>query len=212
MNDEAFRELLMERAQASGVSLSLSLEEKLAMYFRLLAHWNSRINLTSLPLDPPTPQSIDRMLIEPLVAASLVAPSVSVWFDLGSGGGSPAIPLQLAKPAKRLVMIESRERKAAFLRQAIRELPLDGAEVEVSRIELVAAESRHAGVADLVTVRAVRLEASMIGWIQTLLRFGGQAILFGANPSMSNLPRGLELTDTVGTTTRGLMVLRRTGL
>jgi len=212
MSDEEFGELLRERARAADVSLNQVLEEKLSAYFRLLAHWNSRINLTSLPLDPPTPQTIDRMLVEPLVAASLVAPSVSVWFDLGSGGGSPAIPLQLAHPAKRLVMIESRERKAAFLRQAIREIPLEGAEVEVSRIESVAAESHHAGLADLVTVRAVRLEASLIGWIQTLLRFGGQAVLFGADPSMSNLPRGLELVNTAGTVARGLMVLRRTGL
>jgi 16S rRNA (guanine527-N7)-methyltransferase len=212
MNEEAFRELLKERAEASDLSLSPALAEKLAAYFRLLVHWNNRINLTSLPLDPPTPQSIDRILVEPLVAASFVAPSVAVWFDLGSGGGSPAIPLQLARPAKRLIMVESRERKAAFLRQVTRELSLDGAEVEVSRIESVAAESHHAGVADLVTVRAVRLEASLIGWIQTLLRFGGQAILFGAAPSLSNLPRGLELTETVGTSARGLRVLRRTGL
>jgi 16S rRNA G527 N7-methylase RsmG len=120
--------------------------------------------------------------------------------------------LQLAKPAKRLVLIESKERKAAFLRQIIRELSLDGSEVEVSRIEVVAAEAHHAGLADLVTVRAVRLEASVIGWIQTLLRFGGQAVLFGAAPSMLSLPRGLEITDTVGTATQGFIVLQRTGL
>jgi 16S rRNA (guanine527-N7)-methyltransferase len=212
MSGELFRELLKQRAEASDLSLDSLLEERLSKYFQLLAHWNTRINLTSLALDPPTPQTVDRLIIEPLVAASLVTPSVSVWFDLGSGGGSPAIPLQLARPARRLVMVESRERKAAFLRQVIRELPLDGAEVEVSRIESVAAEPRNAGMADLVTVRALRLEASLIGWIQTLLRFGGQAILFGADASVASLPRGLEFTDAVGPTTRGLMVLRRTGL
>jgi 16S rRNA (guanine527-N7)-methyltransferase len=212
MSDDVFRELLQQRAEASDLSLSPVLEEGLSAYFRLLSHWNSRINLTSLPLDPPTPQTVDRLIIEPLLAAALVTPSVSVWFDLGSGGGSPAVPLQLAKPAHRLIMVESRERKAAFLRQVIRELPLHGSEVEVSRIESVAAETRNSGIADLVTVRAVRLEASLISWIQTLLRFGGQAILFGASPSTSSLPRGLELTDAVGTTTRGLLVLRRTGL
>ena len=109
-------------------------------------------------------------------------------------------------------MVESKERKAAFLREVIRAIPVTGAEVEVSRIESVAAETRNAGVADLVTVRAVRMEASMIGWIQSLLRFGGQAVLFGADPSISHLPRGLELTNAVGTAGRGLVVLRRSGL
>jgi len=212
MNEQLFRELLRERAAASDVSLSLPIEDRLTAYFRLLAHWNSRINLTSLPLDPPNASTVDRLFVEPLVAASLVKLNVSLWFDLGSGGGSPAIPLQVAHPAKRLVMVESRERKAAFLRQVIRELPLSGSEVEVSRIESLAAEPRHAGVADLVTVRAVRLEPSLVGWIQTLLRFGGQAVLFGADTALSHLPRGLELTNAVGSGGRGLLVLRRAGL
>jgi len=212
MSEAVFRELLEQRAEAADLSLNPVLEDRLGAYFRLLAHWNTRINLTSLSLEPPTAQSIDRLFIEPLVAASLVKPNVSVWFDLGSGGGSPAVPLQLARPAQRLIMVESRERKAAFLREVIRELPLPGAEVEVSRIESVAAEPHNAGMADLITVRAVRMEASLIGWIQTLLRFGGQAVLFGAETSITHLPRGLELMNAVGTASRGLVILRRAGL
>jgi len=212
MSENTFRELLRRRAEGADVSLNPMIEDDLTSYFRLLTHWNHRINLTSLQLEPPTAQSVDRLLIEPLTAAALVRPSVSIWFDLGSGGGSPAIPLQLAKPAKRLIMVESRERKAAFLREAIREVPVEGAEVEVSRIEEVAADPHNAGIADLITVRAVRMEASLIGWIQTLLRFGGQAVLFGAATSISHLPRGLELVNAVGTAGRGLVVLRRAGL
>ena len=212
MSKDVFRELLRERAGTADVSLTPAIEDKLAAYFRLLAHWNTRINLTSLPLEPPTAQSIDRLCIEPLTAAALVRPRVSIWFDLGSGGGSPAIPLQLVNPAQRLIMVESKERKAAFLREAIRELPVAGAEVEVSRIEEVAADPHNAGIADLITVRAVRMEASLVSWIQTLLRFGGQAVLFGAETSISHLPRGLELTNAVGTSARGLIVLRRAGL
>src|SRR5207248_608512 len=106
-------------------------------------------------------------------------------FDLGSGGGSPAIPLQLARPAQRLVMVESRQRKAAFLREVVREVPVTAAEVEVSRIEDVAGDPHNAGLADLITVRAVRMEASLISWIQGLLRFDGQAVLFGADTSIA---------------------------
>jgi 16S rRNA (guanine527-N7)-methyltransferase len=212
MSDEVFRELLRQRAEASNISINEIVEDKLVAYFRLLAHWNNRINLTSLPLEPPTAHAVERLFIEPLIAATVVKPNVSVWFDLGSGGGSPAVPLQLAHPARRLVMVESRERKAAFLREVIRELGLVGTEVEVARIESLAAVDRNAGVADVITVRAVRLEASMIGWIQRLLRFGGQAVLFGTDTSLFHLPRGLELTDALATSGRGLVVLRRTGL
>ncbi len=212
MSGDVFRVLLRERADAAGVALNALIEVRLAAYFELLAQWNTTINLTSLPLDPPTSHAVDRLFIEPLVAAGLIKETISTWFDLGSGGGSPAVPLQVARPAKRLLMVESKERKAAFLREVIRRLPLEGAEVEASRIEEVAGSPHNAGVADLITVRAVRLEPSMIGWIQALLRFGGHAILFGADTSVSHLPRGLELRNAVGTLDRGLIVLRRVGV
>src|SRR5215470_11027737 len=111
------RELLEERARAAHIALSPQVATRLERYFELLSHWNRTINLTSLPLEPPTDQSIDRLLIEPLKAVALLAPAVNVWLDLGSGGGSPAIPLQIAYPAPQLFMVESRERKAAFLRE-----------------------------------------------------------------------------------------------
>lgn len=211
MSTEAFSELLEQRAAAANVALNSVLAEKLAAYFRLLAHWNNRINLTSLPLEPPTPQAVDRLIIEPLLAASLLDPSIAVWFDLGSGGGSPAIPLQLAHPARRLIMVESRDRKAAFLREVIRELSLTGSEVEVSRIEEVAAEGHNAGVADLVTVRAIRMGASLFSQVQKLLRFRGQAVLFGAQIDLIDLPRGLEVTGNP-TEPHRIVVLRRNGL
>ena len=89
--------------------------EPLEAYFQLLTQWNAKINLTALPLDPPTDETFDRLLVEPLAASKQIPTHTpSVWFDLGSGGGSPAIPLKIARPALRLTMIESKERKSAF--------------------------------------------------------------------------------------------------
>jgi 16S rRNA (guanine527-N7)-methyltransferase len=210
MSVEVFRQLLKQRANAADLTVDGGLLERLEAYFALLSHWNTKINLTSLALDPPTAQTVDRLVIEPIAAARSIQGNISVWFDLGSGGGSPAIPMQLASPAKRLIMVESRDRKAAFLREAIRVLPLVDSEVEVSRIESVTDDPRHAGVADLVTVRAVRMDASLFSRIQMLLRFKGQAVLFGARISSEDLPRGLEIA--LLDAPRGLVFLRRNGL
>ncbi len=185
--------LLKTRAAESRVSLTEAVAERLLEYLSLLTHWNKRINLTSLPLDPPTPEAIDRLLIEPLRAIPLLAGHISLWFDLGSGGGSPALPLEMAHPAGRLVMIESRERKAAFLREAVRVLKIEATEVLQQRIEAIAEEPSYAGVADLVTVRAVKLSAPLFSQLDVFLKEGGQAILFGAAPQKLSAPRGLEI-------------------
>jgi 16S rRNA (guanine527-N7)-methyltransferase len=187
------RDLLEEGARAAHVTLTPQIATRLERYFELLSRWNRTINLTSLPLEPPTEHSIDRLLIEPLRAVPLLAASVNVWFDLGSGGGSPAIPLQVVHPAPQLFMVESRERKAAFLREVVRELQIVGAEVLCTRIESLVEGAGSKSSADLVTVRAVRLSASLFSQLDVLLKTGGQAVLFGPGPQKLDLPRGLEI-------------------
>jgi len=180
MSPSDVRSLLLSRATAAGLLIDAALLGRLDTYFRLLAHWNARINLTGFSLDKPTARAVDRLLIEPMLITQALTYPVDVWFDLGSGGGSPAIPIQLYKPAGLLVLVESKGRKAAFLREVSRELGLERVEVEATRIELIAASHRRAGTADLVTIRAVRPSDAVLAAIASLLRRGGQAAVIGS--------------------------------
>ncbi len=92
-------------------------------------------------------------------------------------------------------MVESRERKAAFLREAIRTLELEESAVEASRIEAVAATHPLAGSIDLITVRAVRIDPSLFGSIRSLLRPRGRVVLFGAKRGDLSIPRDFELVE-----------------
>ena len=178
MGSDGLFERFAARASLIGVEIAPALSEQLEAYFRLLARWNDRINLTALRLDPPTDQAIDRLIIEPLVVTPLIA-EARLWFDLGSGGGSPAIPLKLASPAAQLTMVESKARKAAFLKDAIRILGITGASVETERIEALASSHPLAGSVDVVTVRAVRPDPILFDAVTRLLKPRGRAVLFG---------------------------------
>jgi 16S rRNA G527 N7-methylase RsmG len=57
------------RARRVGVPFSPELGSRLEIYYRLLTAWNTKINLTGLDLSDPSPETLDRLLIEPLVAA-----------------------------------------------------------------------------------------------------------------------------------------------
>jgi 16S rRNA (guanine527-N7)-methyltransferase len=193
MSESELRDLLVLRARAAGLAIDDVLLERLQAYFRLLARWNPRINLTGFPLDQPTGGAIDRLLIEPLIIARSLPHPVSVWFDLGSGGGSPAIPIQLYRPAETLVLVESKGRKAAFLREVARVLSLKSVEVEVTRIESIVPRHPRAGAADLVTVRAVRPSDDILEAIRGLLRFGGQAAFIGSKFDESEARQGFRV-------------------
>jgi 16S rRNA (guanine527-N7)-methyltransferase len=148
----------------------------LETYYRLLAQWNLKINLTALPLQAPTDATFDRLFIEPLLAAELIPDVPGTWFDLGSGGGSPALPLKLVHPSLSLTLVESKTRKAAFLREAIRALKLSGTEVANMRFQEL---PTPVPAADLVTVRAVRPDRTLLDESARLLRVGGHMLFFG---------------------------------
>jgi 16S rRNA (guanine527-N7)-methyltransferase len=152
----------------------------LARYYDLLQHWNQRINLTALPLEDYPSSTLDRLLVEPLLAASRAVPATcrGPWIDVGSGGGSPGLPMKLVRPDLELTLTESRGRKAAFLREAIRQLGLAHAEVFEGRFETL--QARRASIS-LVTVRAVRIDQALTEASAHLLCPGGRLILFGTH-------------------------------
>lgn len=197
MTSREFKERLLRRAHKARVQLPNDILAPYEAYFRLLAQWNVKINLTGLPLQPPTDDTFDRLFIEPLAAATLVTSARGVWFDLGSGGGSPAFPLKMIRPALALALVESKTRKAAFLREAVRVLKLSATEVANVRFEEL--ESTGGQGADLVTVRAVRPDAALFKVSARLLKSGGRLLLFG-KPGNILPPQGFQREQaTLGT-------------
>ena len=180
-----FRERLKRRAKAAGATIDANLAENLEIYYQLLAKWNAKINLTAFKLTPEgQDEAIDRLLIEPVVAARYIQENARTSLDAGSGGGSPAIPLKLASSNLALRMVEVKTRKAVFLREAVRALGLRDAEVETSRFEELLPRAELHEALDLVSIRAVRIETRTLNTLQAFLRPGGKLLLFrGASKS-----------------------------
>jgi 16S rRNA (guanine527-N7)-methyltransferase len=191
MSGRDLRDRIRKRGRRAGVDLPLELFDGVERYFTLLTKWNSKINLTSFQLEPAaSDEAIDRLLIEPVVAARHILPSARLAVDIGSGGGSPAIPLLLAAPQLELRMVESKTRKAVFLREVLRELGIGRATVETSRFEeLLTRPELHEGL-DLVTIRAVRVEPRTLVSLQAFLKPGGLLFLFRG-------PGGADMSGTV---------------
>jgi 16S rRNA (guanine527-N7)-methyltransferase len=197
MTSREFRDRVIKRGKKADVQLTAPILEQLEAYYRLLARWNDKINLTALPLKDLTDQAVDRLLIEPLAAARYVPETAIMWFDLGSGGGSPALPLKMVRPLARLSMVESKTKKAAFLREAVRALGLRDATVEAARFEEFARRQENLGAAELVTVRAVRLNSTFYDAARALLGPSGSLLLFSSYESAAKAPSGFEVSQVV---------------
>ena len=170
-----FQTRLVRRASRAGLFPPDELVASLSEYYELLARWNRKINLTALA-DPD--EAIDRLLLEPLAAAKHLPEGTTRLMDIGSGGGSPAIPLKLAVPGLSLTMVEVKARKSAFLREAIRHLSLAETIVENARYEELLARPELHERFDVLTIRAVRVQPKTLLSLQAFVKARGTLMLF----------------------------------
>jgi 16S rRNA (guanine527-N7)-methyltransferase len=190
-----FKTRLVRRASKAGLFLPDDLSARLIAYYELLARWNRKINLTAL--DNPD-EAIDRLLLEPVIAARHISLPSPRLMDVGSGGGSPAIPLMLALSGSALVMVEVKARKSAFLREAIRHLELENASVETSRFEELLARPELHERFDVLSLRAVRVEAKVMVTLQAFVKPGGQMLMF-RGPAGPKVPEVVPPLEWIGT-------------
>ena len=140
-------------------------------YIDLLLKWNAKLNLTSIR-DPE--KIVTRHFGESLFAAKQLFPagdSRESAIDIGSGAGFPGIALKLWAPHLELTLIESHQRKATFLREAIRAIDLTSIAVLSQRAESVSLQ------VDLVTFRAVEHFERILPVALRLVRPGGRIAL-----------------------------------
>ena len=141
-----------DRARALALTpVSRETLERLDRFVALLLEWQQRTNLIA----PSTvPYLWTRHIADSLQLLEL-APDARAWVDLGSGGGFPGLVIACAlagKPSAHVHLIESHDKKAAFLREAQR-LTAAPASVEAMRIEEFV--TTFEGPVDVITARAV---------------------------------------------------------
>ena len=148
-------------------------------YLALLLKWNARINLTAVR-EPGA--IVRRHFAECIFAASQIPARVITLLDYGSGAGFPGIPIAICRPEIGVTLAESKSKKAAFLREAVRTLELK-AEVWDGRVEFLP----PARVFDAVTLRAVDKMGPACAAAVPRLAPGGCLLVFTTRKSESDL-------------------------
>jgi 16S rRNA (guanine527-N7)-methyltransferase len=181
---------------------------QLESYLELLLKWNARLNLTAIR----TPEEIVRRHFgESLFAGFELFPDSSgageSLLDFGSGAGFPGIPIQILRPELSVTLAESRQKKAAFLREVVRNLGLS-TEIWAGRVEQMPLERRF----DVVALRAVDEMEEAVG-LAAERALGRIAILGVQSSGYSALSGSWEKARSIGlpgSTERVLAIYRRT--
>jgi 16S rRNA (guanine527-N7)-methyltransferase len=163
---------------AAPLDVSRETQERLEAYATLLTRWNARINLVA-PRD--LPHLWERHIADSLQITPLIPPGVTRAIDLGSGGGFPGLMLAIATGVS-FDLVESDQRKAAFLREAAR-ITAAPARIHAARIETLTLEP-----APLITARALAPLPQLLDLAAPLLAPGGMCLF------LKGVHAGSELT------------------
>lgn len=135
--------------QIGGQNVSRETSERLEVFAALVAKWNPKINLVS---KHSLPHLWERHISDSVQLHNLAGEGQN-WVDLGSGGGFPGIVIAILADelvgGRKTTLVESDQRKCAFLRTVVRELGLD-VTVLSERIETLDPLS-----ADVISARAL---------------------------------------------------------
>ena len=118
-----------------------------------------------------------RLLVVDALALLPHLPADGSIVDLGSGAGTPAIPLAVVRPQSRFVLVEASRKKAGFLDVVCRELRLGNVHVLHARAEDLGRMPSHRERYDAVTARAVADLSVLAEYALPLLKVGGVAVL-----------------------------------
>jgi len=202
-NREGLSNLLFDRIGELPLLLSQLQFEKLIDYLALLNKWNSVYNLTAV-------REPEAMVTQHLLDSLAVVPAFEKarWvLDVGAGGGLPGIVLAIARPDMQLTLIDTVQKKTAFLSQVKAELDLANVTVLSGRVEQLDAERQF----DTITSRAFASLADMVTLSAHLLAPGGQYIAMkGVIPDdeMAALPPDWDVTEVRAVTVPGLKAER----
>ena len=159
--------LWTDLAARAAVPLSPDQHALLSRYLDLLLEANQTMNLTRIT---------DRAAAEvqhvgdALTLLPHLPPGEISIADVGSGGGVPGIPLAVARPDARVLLIESTKKKANFLRSAAAKLGLPNVTVTDGRVEDVGRDEKHRERYDAAIARAVATLDWLAEWCLPLVK------------------------------------------
>ncbi len=189
---------------------------KFETYYAMLADWNTRVNLTAItaPEDVAKKHFLDSLAAEPYLGRG------ADIIDVGTGAGFPGVPLLILRPDLRLTLMDSLQKRLAFLEAVIKELGLTAACVH-ARAEDAGQDARYRARFDAALTRAVSALPVLCELTLPLVKVGGVSIAYkgvaaaelmqseNALRTLHAAPRRVEIPSDYGA--RELVILTKTG-
>lgn len=159
-------------------------------YAEMLRERNEKINLTAI-IEPEEVKV--KHFLDSCSAAELLPGDASV-LDIGSGAGFPGLPLKIVRPDLTVTLLDSVNKKVAFMNDVVAELKLSGVTAVHARIE----DFPHKGEYDAVVSRAVAELSTLAEYALPFVKIGGAFIAYKSGKAESEAEAAASAITLLG--------------
>lgn len=153
---------------ANGIMLDKDQIDALERYHNELMYWNQRVNMISRKDEN---NIWDRHILHSLMLLKHVkVPQRARVLDVGTGGGLPGIPLKIARPDIKLLMVDSIKKKVSMTSMFAQHTDLKDVSAICARAEDLVNDQHYRSGFDVIVSRAVAKTALLITWVRPLMK------------------------------------------
>ncbi|KRL05471.1 16S rRNA (guanine(527)-N(7))-methyltransferase RsmG [Liquorilactobacillus oeni] len=195
MTPEEFTQTLAKKK----IVLTQKQQEQFNKYFKLLVKTNSKVNLTAITAegDVYLKHFFDSLL--PALAEPRLQTLPLRLCDVGAGAGFPSIPLKICFPQLQVTIVDSLNKRIAFLQELAETLGLEGVSFYHARAEeFASAKSEFRESFDVVTARAVARLNILSELCLPLVKIGGDFVALKAQKAHSELAEAQYAVELLG--------------
>lgn len=183
-----------------GVELSAEQLEKFEIYYRELIRWNKKLNLTTITdyEEVQVKHFLDSLTVLLALREDKVENPTLNIIDIGTGAGFPGVPLKILFIKPRVVLVDSKSKKADFLRYIVRKLDLDNIEVVVGRAEEIGHLPLYRQQFALAVSRAVAPLPALVELALPFCQVGGKFVAWKKGEISLETNRANKAIETLG--------------
>ena len=195
-------ELFQKDCEEMNMKLSGEQLQKFQRYFEALTEWNAFMNLTAIT-------EFEEVLKKHFLDSLSIVKSVDITkthslIDVGTGAGFPGIPLKIAYPHLRVVLLDSLGKRVKFLNHVIEELQLENIEAVHGRAEDFAKDARYREQFDLAVSRAVANLSSLCEYCIPYTKQGGHFVSYKSGNIDEELQNAQAAVNILGGTVKAV--------
>lgn len=193
MEIEEFKDTMKFYLKELNINLSENQLEQFYDYMNILTEWNKVMNLTAIT-EPK--EIIIKHFVDSLTVLNKIDKKATI-IDVGTGAGFPGIPIKIACPSVKVVLLDSLNKRINFLNEVINKLKLENIKTFHGRAEDYGKDKNHREKYDIAIARAVAPLNVLIEYLMPFVKLNGKCICM----------KGTEVEEEIENSKRGIQIL-----